>query len=88
MGKRGRVPCTMYLYTSSEMTSTRGWRRTTSAIASISPAEKTLPVGLCGELRTINLVRGPTAASSASASRRHCDSYETRPAFAVVISQS
>ena len=44
--------------TSSDITWRLGWRRTTSAMASISLALKTLPVGLCGELSTKSLLRG------------------------------
>jgi hypothetical protein len=40
------------------MTSSLGWRRTTSATCAISAALKVLPVGLCGELSTSTLVRG------------------------------
>ena len=64
----GSPAYTVYLYTSSEMTSSRGWRLTTSAIASISALLNVLPVGLCGEFRTSSLVRGEIAASSLSGS--------------------
>src|SRR5215471_18877480 len=54
-------------YTSSD-TSHRSWRRQRSAIAVISSAVNTAPVGLCGELIQTTRVRGVTAAASAGMS--------------------
>lgn len=60
---------TVNLYTSSLTASMPGVARTTLAMASSSARANTLPVGLCGELTMMALVRGVTAARSASASR-------------------
>ena len=52
----------MNSYTSSDMTTSRGYLRTMCAMPSSSAAEKTLPVGLCGVLSTSSLVRSLSAA--------------------------
>ena len=45
-------------------------RCTGRAMAPSSSAPKTLPVGLCGELRRMRRVRGPMAAASSAGSKR------------------